>query len=328
MGELLERDVDIRMQIARDYEQGIVQLVAGDVDFSNLGPASYVEAKLLDQQISIVAVEKLENSMTSYGIIAVHTDSNIQSVDDLRGQSFAFGDEGSTIGRFLSQQVLVQAGILRDDLDTYEYLGRHDKVGTAVGAGAFDAGALNYQTFNRLKDAGHPIRELLRFPSVSKPWIARSGLPDTVLEAMRASFKSVKSSTALTQLDIDGFGDGSDAEFEMIRQAIQNNEAFYSEPGGNTYLQKNNDIATNPVSEPVIQAAVSESSDNTVSPDVPHTDNDLIIIESVNTPISLDDNGQHKVSIDISLPKTLFTNGRYHGPDTLNISVKILNQIP
>lgn len=72
----------------------------------------------------------------------------------LRGQTFAFGDERSTIGRYLSQLLLVQHGIRADELLSYEYLGRHDRVGTAVGAGQFDAGALKESTFRKLKKKG------------------------------------------------------------------------------------------------------------------------------------------------------------------------------
>ena len=47
-------------------------------------------------------------------------------------KSFAFGNELSTIGRYLAQQYLMQHGIHEKDLSHYKYLGRHDRVGTAV----------------------------------------------------------------------------------------------------------------------------------------------------------------------------------------------------
>ena len=59
------------------------------------------------------------------------------------------------------------------------------KLGTAVGAGLFDAGALNESTFNKLVKKGVPIRELARFTNVTKPWIARAGLSDRIFNALQ-----------------------------------------------------------------------------------------------------------------------------------------------
>ena len=230
MGERLEREVDIRMQIARDYERGITDLTEGRVDFSRFGPASYIEARRANPDLSILAMENEKSSRVFYGIIAVAADSDIRSVDDLRGRSFAFGDEGSTIGRFLSQRYLEQHGIRAGNLSRYEYLGRHDKVGTAVAAGDFDAGALNEKTFKKLLEAGENLRELVRFPNVTKPWIARSGLDAEVFGALQASLLEIEDADALAGLKIDGFLSGSDADYNDIRLAIEDNATFFSDP--------------------------------------------------------------------------------------------------
>ncbi len=229
MSEKLGREVDIRMQIAKDYEQGISDLTSGKVDFSRFGPASYLEAKAMNKEIKIAAMESKNASKVFYGIIAVRTDSDIQQPSELKNRSFAFGDEGSTIGRFLSQRFLQENNILAEDLNSFEYLGRHDKVGTAVGAGDFDAGALNESTFKKLVDKGEPIRELVRFPNVTKPWIARSGLNPIVFTALKQSLLELKNKDALKGLKADGFLEGSDSDYAQIRAAMENNYMFFEE---------------------------------------------------------------------------------------------------
>ncbi len=229
MSSKLNRNVDIRMQIAKDYDQGISHLTTGKVDFSRFGPASYLEAKRMNKDIKIAAMESKKSSKVFYGIIAVHNDSDIKSVDQLKGRSFAFGDEGSTIGRFLSQRFLQEHDLLAEDLSSYEYLGRHDKVGTAVGAGDYDAGALNESTFKKLVEAGEPIRELVRFPNVTKPWIARSGLDEEVFAALKQSLLELKNKDALKGLKTDGFWEGTDADYAQIRAAMENNFMFFSD---------------------------------------------------------------------------------------------------
>lgn len=230
MSEKLGREVDIRMQIAKDYDQGISHLTDGKVDFSRFGPASYIEAKKMNEDIRILAMESKKGEKVFYGIIATKADSEIETVEDLRNQSFAFGDEGSTIGRFLSQLYLEQNSIRSSDLNKYEYLGRHDRVGTAVGAGDFDAGALNESTFKKLVKAGEPLRELAKFPNVTKPWIARSGLDATIFEALQLSLLEIKQKEALKGLKIEGFLNGGDADYAVIREAMDFNYKFFESP--------------------------------------------------------------------------------------------------
>jgi len=229
MSEKLGREVDIRMQIAKDYDQGISHLTTGKVDFSRFGPASYIEAKKMNEGIEILAMESKAGAKVFYGIIATEENSDIKSVEDLRDRSFAFGDEGSTIGRFLSQLHLQQNSIRADDLSKYEYLGRHDLVGTAVGAGDFAAGALNESTFKKLVDAGEPIRQLAKFPNVTKPWLARANLDPVILEALQLSLLEIDSTKALKNLKIDGFLKGGDEDYAVIREAMDFNFKFFED---------------------------------------------------------------------------------------------------
>ena len=315
MSEQLGRDVDIRMQIAKDYDKGISDLVTGGVDFSYFGPASYVEAKRMNRNINIIAVEKRNNSKVSYGIITVHNDSKLQNLSDLRGKSFAFGDEGSTIGRFLSQLQLVQEDILAVDLSRYEYLGRHDKVGTAVGAGAFDAGALNEKTFKKLVEAGEPIRELARFPNVSKPWISRSGLDTRVLRALRESLLSVTDPKVLANMKIDGFLEGSDVDYAVIRRSMENNQAFFAEREASVESQP---VSRKPAREPTLKAASASAS-------AKETQSLTFETNTIQGDVTPEDqlNGTRHITVNIQIPAKLYSNGEYNGPDSLTINVRL-----
>lgn len=320
MGERLGRDVDIRMQIARDYERGITDLTEGRVDFSQFGPASYVEAKRSNPDLRILAMENEKNSRVFYGIIAVAADSDIESVDDLRGRSFAFGDEGSTIGRFLSQLYLEQHGIRAGNLSRYEYLGRHDKVGTAVAAGDFDAGALNEKTFKKLVEAGENLRELVRFPNVTKPWIARSGLDEEIFEVLQASLLEIDDATALAGLKVDGFFSGSDADYNDIRVAIEDNAAFFSEP------VKKAPVAAAPAPAPASDAAalVSTSVVPTVTRSAVPEAAPVAAEPALQAAVAGDAlvRSGNRIVLNIVLPPTLFATGS-DGPSELTINLTI-----
>jgi len=227
MGRILDKKVEIRLQVSTSYEGGIQDLVDGKVDFARFGPASYIEAKEADPGISILAMESKKGGKRFSGIICVAGDSNIQSVEDLRGKRFAFGNERSTIGRYLSQLLLLQHNIKASDLSAYDYLDRHDLVGTAVAVGSYDAGALKESTFKNLVAKGEPLRALVAFPNVTKPWIARSNLPADIRQALSRTLLGLKDEKALASLAKDGFLPGSDNDYDIIRQAILKNPDFF-----------------------------------------------------------------------------------------------------
>lgn len=226
--ERLGEQVTISLQISPTYEGGLDDLVKGRVDFTRLGPASYVLGKEEEPGLTILAIESVDGAKTFNGIICVGLDSDIESVAQLRDRSFAFGDDQSTIGRYLSQLYLVEHGIHSASLSRYEYLGRHDKVGIAVGRGEFDAGALKQSTFNKLVRKGVPIRVLVTFPNVTKPWVGRAGLDGRIEGALRSELLALDDAEALKALKVDGLLPGSDHDFSDIRQSIKENDRFFA----------------------------------------------------------------------------------------------------
>ncbi|WP_371170244.1 PhnD/SsuA/transferrin family substrate-binding protein [Aliiroseovarius sp. 2305UL8-7] len=226
MSVILGDDVKIRMKIAKDYEAGIDHLARGDVDFARFGPASYITVFERDSGIKIVAMESKKGKKRFKGVIAVQADSNIQSLSDLAHQSFAFGDPLSTIGRYLAQSHLIDAGITSRELSGYEFLGRHDLVGTAVGAGRYKAGALKESTFKKLVEAGVPIRVLFEFDNVTKPWLAASNMDPKVLLAMRQAMLATTDPDVLDSIAKDGFVEGSDADYDFVRSAMKHSAGF------------------------------------------------------------------------------------------------------
>jgi phosphonate transport system substrate-binding protein len=227
MTKRMGEPVTITIQVAGTYEKGLDDLVEGRVDFARLGPASYVLGKDANPGLAILAMENSKGSKIFNGIIAVAKDSPIKDASELEGKSFAFGNERSTIGRYLSQLHLMENGIRADDLAKYEYLGKHDKVGIAVGRGQFDAGALKESTFKKLVKKGVPIRALASFPNVTKPWVARSGFPSNLETALRQAFLDMKDPAALKALKKDGFFEGSDDDYAIIRQSMEQNKKFF-----------------------------------------------------------------------------------------------------
>lgn len=223
----LGEPVKISIKFSKTYEQGVNALVEGNVDFARFGPASYTEAKKSNARLDILAVESIKGQKTFNGIICVATGSAIRSVGELKGKSFAFGDMSSTIGRYLSQQYLVNNGIRASDLGTYEYLKNHQAVAVAVARGIFDAGALKESTFKKMIKKGADLRSLASFPNVTKPWIAKAGLPEKIKNALKDSLIEIKDPAVLEKLKKDGFLPGDDSDYDIIRSSIEHNDIFF-----------------------------------------------------------------------------------------------------
>lgn len=225
----LGKKVRIRMQIAKSNLKGIEYLSDGKVDFAQLGPATYVEAKSENPEIQILAIESKNRTKEVNGIIATGLYSSIENISDLKGESFAFGDMQSTSGRYMAQQFLMRHGILAKDLSRYEYLGRHDIVAAKVSVGDFAAGAMSEATFRRMLAEGAKIRELARFSMVSKPWVARSGIDPEVYAALKISLLEIAKSDVMASLDFNGFIEGRNEDFWAVAESMSLNHRFFSD---------------------------------------------------------------------------------------------------
>ncbi len=223
----LNDTVNINLQVSNSYESGIQSLVSGKVDFSRMGPASYVISKNRNDNIRLLAMENSNGNKFFFGIICVPIDSEIYSIKNLTGKSFAFGNRNSTIGRYLSQYYLYKNGINNSDLLHTSYLSRHDKVASAVSSNNFSAGSIKENTFVKQNKNGISLREIFRFKNATKPWIARSDLPIHIFIALKKAIIAIESKEVLKNIKKSGFFPSSDSDFDEIRLAMENNSLFF-----------------------------------------------------------------------------------------------------
>jgi phosphonate transport system substrate-binding protein len=213
------------------YDGGLNAIVQGEVDMMRLGPASYVLAKRKEPGVQLLVMEEKKGKRRFKGVIAVRTDSSYKTLAELKGIRFAFGNENSTIGRYLAQDELIRAGIFAADLPGSKFLGRHDKVAKAVQLGDFEAGSLKMSTFKKMNGNGD-LRILKDFDNVTKPWVARAGLAPRLVEALRQGLLEMQDEKALKALRVSGFGMTSDEEYSFVREAMERAEASFGELTG------------------------------------------------------------------------------------------------
>ncbi|EGG98705.1 Phosphonate ABC transporter phosphate-binding periplasmic component [gamma proteobacterium IMCC2047] len=231
LSEELDEPVSISLQVASSYEKGMDDLISGKVDFSRFGSASYILSKSQLNELQILAVEDNDGVTSFNGVVCVGENSDMTSLAELRGKRFAFGDENSTIGRYLAQQALFSNGLRASDLGSYEYLGRHDKVGAAVASGLYEAGALKENTYNKLVAKGYELRKLTVLPGVpTKPWVAHPQLSGQLFNALQTVMFKLDAPEAFKALKFTGFVPADAANFQQVEEAILTNNRFFT-PG-------------------------------------------------------------------------------------------------
>lgn len=233
--QLLGIPVDIHLTIFEDYDAGIEALAEGEVDFVRFGPASYILAEQRNKGVTLLAMELRKGITRFNGFIIARADSRIQKIEDLASRSFAFGDQNSTIGCFLAQAEMVDAGITAEHLSSYDFLGRHDLVANAVISGSHDAGALKESTYRKLCDP-KKIVVIKAFENVTKPWVARAGLSDPVQQAITKALLSIDDPEVLKEIGCSGFTTAVPKDYDSVRKGMEKSTSF--EPETDTEKEK------------------------------------------------------------------------------------------
>jgi phosphonate transport system substrate-binding protein len=177
-------------------------------------------------------MEHENGEKVSHGIIIVRKDSPMQTIEDLRGKKFAFGDKNSTIGRYLVQAELVSHGIFGSDLKHYDYLDRHDQVASAVEHGDYDAGSVKFTSFKKANERGG-LRVLASFDNVTKPVVLRAGMDRAVVKALQESLFAYKDEAFFKEMKISGFTYASDEDFKLVREGMRRASKFERPTRGN-----------------------------------------------------------------------------------------------
>lgn len=186
-----------------------------------LTPVAFVEAH--DKYRARALVSPLTHGKDTFNlVVAVRQDSPIQSMADLRGKSFALGDEKA----LLQRAVVVGGGVKLEEFSKYSFLKHYDNIAKAVLNKDFDAGILKDTSFEKYAPQG--LRKIHTSPPLSSYLFAVSErLPADMVKKLRAAFLELKADTPegkaiLKELDpaYDGFVVAEDKDYDTIRKLI------------------------------------------------------------------------------------------------------------
>lgn len=143
----------VELKAAVDFEEACNDIGKNITQLCSMGPSSYIAARS-SYDIEVIAKALREGKPYQHAVIITRPDKNINSVEELKGKTFAFVDAYSTTGYIVPRAMLLEAGIDMKDLHHYNYLGSHDDVAKAVLSGDFDAGGVMENTAHRFKEQG------------------------------------------------------------------------------------------------------------------------------------------------------------------------------
>jgi phosphonate transport system substrate-binding protein len=212
------------------YEELLAAFEQGYVDVARLESGSYLTARRHEPRIMLLAVERPARGTARQGVIIASVHASLDTLDDLHGKSFAFGDEHTAIGRYLPQAALLAAGLRASDLGATAHLRRDDKIAAAVRLGEFDAGVIDAETFRRVNADGG-LRALAPLVDAPRPWVARADLDRRLANALTSALLDLHEAHRLRVLDADGFAPAAHDAYAPVRAAVTAAAAFEAGSG-------------------------------------------------------------------------------------------------
>lgn len=176
----LGRPVELRTV---DSWEGLAKSLAnGETDLALMGPWGYVLANHA-ARAQVVSTILYDGKPEYFALMVTHPDSGINSVADLKGKTFAFGDKGSTSGYLIPLHFFMSQGIDPEKHFSKVLYTKHQAIETQVAAGQLDAGA----DYNRNRNA--MIEQGLIKAERSKVIWQSAPLPNDAFAVSEALFK-------------------------------------------------------------------------------------------------------------------------------------------
>jgi methyl-accepting chemotaxis protein len=216
---------EVELKVAVDFEGTIQEVGQNITQLCFMGAATYIWAhKRYDVNVLVKALR--EGKPYTHSVIITRADSDMKSIGELRGRTFAFGDSQAATSYIVPRAMLKDAGIDIEDLRYYNFLGHNDAIASSVLKGEYDAGGVRESTAYTFKDQG--IRFLQFSDNVPEFNICYSrSLEGSELSIIKTALTSLNDSTTegatiLKSIDrsYTGFVPADDKDYDGIRMMM------------------------------------------------------------------------------------------------------------
>ena len=221
----------VELIIPTNYNATVEGLGNDSLDFAYLGGLTYIKARA---RYGVQPIVQREADRQFHALFIVHTGIPIQSLQDLKGRTFAFGDINSTSGHLMPFEALRGAGLDPDSDLKYRYTGSHPATAKAVEAGVVDAGALDESVYQamlkegKLDGAKAPVF-FTTPPFVDYVWVARKQIDAVTRDRFGDAFLALQPGRDDRIIDIlrdTKFVRATDDEYDTLRRVATDLKLF------------------------------------------------------------------------------------------------------
>jgi phosphonate transport system substrate-binding protein len=199
--EYLQREIGIPVRFTPvvDYAATVEGMAANKLDLVWFGGLTHVQARIRTGNTAY-AIAMREEDLKFKSVFVTNPQAKIQSLEELKGKTFAFGSAGSTSGHTMPRYFLLKAGIVPErDFSKFSYSGAHDATALWVQAGRVDAGALNMSVWEKLVetkkvDASQVFVFWTTPPYVDYNWTVRGDLDKGLVDKIKQAFLKLEPS--------------------------------------------------------------------------------------------------------------------------------------
>lgn len=169
------------------YDEVLDAFIGGHIDLAFLGAYPYVVAQSTVNAAPLV-MRDIDTRSSTYFI--ARADSPHDSVEDFKGETFAFGAELSTSGHLMPRHYLLEQSIVpKEFFSVVRYSGKHDMTATWVEEGEVALGAINASIFDTMMAEGKLNSDKLKIVSqtpryADNVWTVRADLDESTRAAL------------------------------------------------------------------------------------------------------------------------------------------------
>jgi phosphonate transport system substrate-binding protein len=221
-----ETSSPIELVVPTNYA-AVVEAIANDrVDIAYLGGFTFVQAS---RRAGVLPLVQRERDQNFHSVFITQPGSRINTLSDLKGHSFAFGDVNSTSGHLMPAYYMRASHVDQGQLAKTLYTGGHDATALAVANAKVDAGAMDELVFDSMMKSGKitpgQVRIFYTTPAFfDYVWAARKGLDAKLsgsfadallkLDASKPEHKAL-----LELLNATKYVRADDSSYDKLRQA-------------------------------------------------------------------------------------------------------------
>lgn len=240
--EYLERELGIPviLRVAETYVELPALLASGEIDVAQLAPLAYVQLRRKMPGIQLIATPIIGGSPSYLGHIYVRSDSELRTLDDLRGRSIAYVSRDSSSGFLFPRELLRQRGHDPDHFFSSEvFVDNHPEVEEAVLLGEVDVGAAFDATSDWTGQLERPqgLRVVAKTERIPNDCIAARPKYDRgTVSALRSALVALRpganeAEEILSSLKVNGWLPADDSRYDRIEEVLEK-EALTAEPVG------------------------------------------------------------------------------------------------